>query len=122
MTGTSWEGEVEFRHKGHKDDAAEATFTLKDAPTPMSFSLIARPKPENVYVEYHETLSSLNNPLGSEYSLGFEKGGGIVFILAGDDKNVSFVSSNPPVPWSKYISPWSLTIHANTRTFQCKQH
>ena len=104
QAGTSWEGEVEFLRRGHKDDGAEATFALKDAPTPMSFTLLARPNPESVQVEYNEDLSSLNNPVGSKYSLGFENGGGIVFVLAGDNKKAPFVSSNPPVAWSKYIA------------------
>lgn len=118
--GTSWEGKIEFRHRGNEDDAAEATFIIKDAPTPMSFSLIVRPKPNDIKVEYHERLSSLNNPIGSNYSLGFENDGGIIFILAGDSKNVPFVSSNPPIAWSKYkhLNP---EILSHAKTLQCKQ-
>lgn len=88
----------------------------------MSFSLIARPNPENVRVEYHETLSSLNNPMGSKYSLGFENDGGIAFILAGDNKKVPFVSSNPPVAWSKYFTSQILRQFVpHAKPLQCTQ-
>lgn len=52
---------------------------------------------KRISIQYHDTLSSVNNPVGSKIDLGFQKDGSISFILSG--AGPSFVSSNPPTGW-----------------------
>ena len=52
---------------------------------------------KQISIQYHDTLSSVNNPVGSKIDLGFQKDGSVSFILSG--AGPSFVSSNPPTGW-----------------------
>jgi hypothetical protein len=58
---------------------------------------------KQVSIQYHDTLSSVNNQRGSKIDLGFQKDGGVSFILSGSGP--SFVSSNPPTGWMQKSLP-----------------
>jgi hypothetical protein len=95
--GTIREQYVEFIYNG--DDAAETTFTLVGNPTHASFTVQAR-QPKRIQIQYHESLSSLNNPRETLIDLGFNHDGAVLFILAGSGTGGSpFISTNPPVAW-----------------------
>ena len=96
--GTTHEQYINFV-KDRTDGTAEALYTLIDAPSAASFSVQSRHMggDKQVTIHYHDTLSSVNNPLGSKIDLGFQKDGGVSFILSGSGP--SFVSSNPPTGW-----------------------
>lgn len=97
-SGTSKEFYYEFKRNG--DDGAEATYRLVGHPTGASFTVQARGSGQRrIQVQYHDHLSSLNNPENSLIDLGWEHDGAVPFILAGDGVHESFISSNPPVAW-----------------------
>ncbi|KAG0652410.1 hypothetical protein D0Z07_1003 [Hyphodiscus hymeniophilus] len=93
--GTAHEQYIKFK-KNHRDDTAEAFYSLENSPSPASFIIKAR-APRHIEVQFQETLASLNNPEGSTLNLGFVENGVVSFVLSGDTD--SYISSNPPVAW-----------------------
>jgi hypothetical protein len=84
---------------------------------------------KQVSIQYHDTLSSINNPVGSKIDLGFQKDGGVSFILSG--AGPSFLSSNPPTGWmqnsiasigSKYLREISIPSSHNSGMNQLTVH
>ncbi len=100
--GTSHEQLIRFK-RDHKDDAAEAYYTLENCPHPASFVVKARQAPRHIEVEFRETLVALNNPERSTHYLGFVQDGAVAFVLSGEAG--SFTSSNPPGAWMQAMLP-----------------
>jgi hypothetical protein len=97
--GTCHEQYIEFG-KDVPGDVAEAVYSLVNAPSIASFSIQARHQGHGqVVVQYRDSLSSLNNPVGSRIDLGFEPNGVSLFVLSGSGIGSPFVSSNPPSDW-----------------------
>ena len=93
--GTSQEQYVKFK-KDHHDDGAEAVYSLEKSPSPASFIVKAR-APKHIEIQFQESLTTLNNPMGSTINLGFVENGAVSFVLSGDTG--SYISSNPPITW-----------------------
>ncbi len=99
--GTSIEQYAEYWYQwgDNGDCGAEATYVLLGSPQPASFTLQARQSHgKRFQIQYHETLSSLNNPQHSLIDLGFIYHGSVLFILSGNGEE-PYISSNPPIEW-----------------------
>lgn len=95
--GTAHEQCINFA-TNHANGTAEAVYNLINAPNAASFSVQARHKgSKHISIQYHDALSSVNNPVGSQIDLGFQQDGAVSFILSGSGP--LFTSSNPPTGW-----------------------
>ncbi len=84
----------------HGDSAAGATNNLIGYSNPASFTVEAREdKDRRIEIQYHETLSSLNNPENSFLNLGHVRDGTVLFTLDGDGISKLFTSANPTIAW-----------------------
>ncbi|KAF4625880.1 hypothetical protein G7Y89_g12282 [Cudoniella acicularis] len=95
-----------YHHGNSGDCAAEATYVLENSPTPARFTLQARQNGggKRIEIQYHDTLSSLNNPKNSFLKLGYIHDGSVSFMLSGDDPK-SYLSTNPPTAWMQASLP-----------------
>ncbi|CZS90478.1 uncharacterized protein RAG0_01550 [Rhynchosporium agropyri] len=105
--GTAKEQYFEWKkdHGPNGDCGAEATYELVGSPEPASFTVQARQNNgKHIDIQYGDALSSLGNPVGSLFTLGYTKDGTVLFVLAGNETG-SYVSSNPPVAWMQATFP-----------------
>jgi len=109
--GSSQEFFYQYSIKTNKDDAAEATYTISNYTLPgvcgnTSFTIQVRSREhKRIEVQYNNGLSSLGNSENTLLNLGREESGSIPFVLAGDGKDVPFISNNPPVAWMQASLP-----------------
>jgi hypothetical protein len=105
-SSTSHEQYYEFRRRSHGDGAAEAAYNLVGYPNPASFTVQAREdKDRRIEVQYHNTLSSPNNPENSLLNLGHVRDGTVLFMLVRDGISKPFTSTNPPIAWMQATFP-----------------
>ncbi|KAK2597458.1 hypothetical protein QQS21_005928 [Conoideocrella luteorostrata] len=88
-----------YGQRNRYDTAGEVTYRLEGTHQPASLQVQYRSgRPHNVWIQFRESLETLNNARNTEHNLGFSRiPGGVGFVLAGREGD--FLSNDPPLAW-----------------------